>query len=148
MKASSWRPTQTNASSWRCPPQTKTSSWPFRSRAPPPCRQGRQRQWGFSTVATASTSCKKSCSKLLSTGTQTPKKKTNAQAFDPASWMAARPLREDVSMGRGSCRKDPLLWGRGEEVDGSRHEKNMEKHDIHLYLILLRVHTLALCTLT
>ncbi len=27
-------------------------------------------------------------------------------------------------MGRGSCRRDPLLWGQGEEVDGSRHEKN------------------------
>ena len=39
------------------------------------------------------------------------------------------PLKEDGSMGRGSCRRDPLLWGRGEEVDGSRHDKNMEEHD-------------------
>ncbi len=50
-------------------------------------------------------------------------------------------------MGRGSCRRDPLLWGWGEEVDGSRHEKNMEKHDT-CTSFYCGVHTLALCTLT
>ncbi len=114
-----------NASLWQRPPQTKTSSWRFRSRAPPPCRQGRRQQWGFSTAATASTSCKKLCSKLLSTAKQTPKKKTNAQAFNPTSWWQLDLLGKLVqcSMGRGSCRMDPLLWGRGEDIDGTRHKK-------------------------
>ncbi len=35
-----------------------------------------------------------------------PKKKTNARAFDPASWWQLDPSREDGSMGRGSCRRN------------------------------------------
>jgi hypothetical protein len=55
-------------------------------------QEGRRLQWGFSTAATASTLCKKLCLKLLSTATQTLKKKTNAQAFDPTSWWQLDPL--------------------------------------------------------
>jgi hypothetical protein len=46
-----------------------------------------------------------------------PVKKTNARAFEPTSWRQLDPLGKLVR-GEGSCMRDPLLWGRGEEVHG------------------------------
>ncbi len=56
-------------------------------------------------------------------GDANPLKKIERAGIRSRKLVAARPLREVGSMVRGSCRMDPLLWGRGEDIDGARHKK-------------------------
>ncbi len=56
-------------------------------------------------------------------GDANPEKKNECTGVRSRKMVAARPLKEVVSMGRGSCRMNPLLWGRGEDIDGARHKK-------------------------